>query len=325
MRAGAPPIGPDEARDALDRGTGAGVRLAIIDSGVEVRHPNLAGLALADDIAIANDGVRLTPVAGEGIDVYGHGTAIASIVRRIAPDITLGSFRVLDAALGSRTAIIREGVRQAIDRGYQILNCSFGCRGEAKYVMHYKEWVDESYLKGIHVVAACNNFDFSIPEWPGHFPTVVTVNMARSDGLAFFYRSGNLVEFAAAGDRVNVSWKGGEEKTVTGSSYAAPLVAGLLARLISVYPQLSPLEAKALLHRIAAPLTTEVIASNVLADVLPPPLGADSTHLGGGAYGTTDRKLTLDGELQPARSAPERSGTGGSEKAAAERRVGFPG
>jgi subtilisin family serine protease len=301
------PISPDEARDALERGTGAGVRLAIIDSGVEVGHPNLAGLELADDVAIANDGVRLTAVPGEGRDVYGHGTAIASIVKRIAPDVTLGSFRVLDAGLGSRTAIIREGVRQAIDRGYQILNCSFGCRGEAKYVMQYKDWVDESYLKRIHVIAACNNFDVTVPEWPGHFPTVITVNMARTAGLAFFYSAGNLVEFAAAGDRVEVAWKGGEQKTVTGSSYAAPHVAGLLARLLSVHPDVSPLEAKALLHRIAEPLRNDVAGSNVLSGTMPndtdgssavslPPIGAAFIHTGG-AYGASDRGYKLASDL----------------------------
>jgi subtilisin family serine protease len=266
---GAHPISPGEALTAIERGTGAGVRVAILDSGVEVGHPDLGGLSLADDVAVSSDGIRLQAVAGEGRDVYGHGTAIASIVRRIAPDAILGSFRVLDERLGSRTAVIREGVRQAIDRSYDILNCSFGCRGEAKFVMQYKDWVDEAYLKGIHVVAACNNFDFNIPEWPGFFPTVITVNMARAPGLNFYYLRGRLVEFAAAGDRVEVAWNGGGRKTVTGSSYAAPVVAGLLARLLSVYPGLPALEAKALLHRIAEPFRDDVAGSNVVGPYTP--------------------------------------------------------
>jgi subtilisin len=253
----------ERAREALDRGTGEGVRIAIIDSGVETSHPDLAGIALADDVAVVSDGMRLQVMEGNGRDVFGHGTAIASVIRRLAPQATLGSFRVLNSQLGGRTATIREGVRQAIDRGYEILNCSFGCRGEAQYVMQYKEWVDEAYLKGIHIVAACNNFDFSVPEWPGHFPSVITVNMARSDGHEFFYGRGNLVEFAAAGENIDVAWMDGARKTVTGSSYAAPRVAALLARLVSAYPDLPPLEAKAILHRIAAPLRPDVLGSNV--------------------------------------------------------------
>lgn len=261
------PLTLEQARDALSRGTGEGVRIAIIDSGVETSHPDLTGIALADDIAVASDGMRLQVTEGNGQDVFGHGTAIASVIRSTAPEAIIGSFRVLNSQLGGRTATIREGVRQAIDRGYDILNCSFGCRGEAQYVMQYKEWVDEAYLKGIHVVAACNNFDFSVPEWPGHFPSVITVNMARTDGLEFFYGRGNLVEFAAAGENVHVAWMDGARKTVTGSSYAAPRVVALLARLLSVYPGLPPLEAKAILHRVALPLRPEVLGSNVS----PPP------------------------------------------------------
>jgi subtilisin len=58
---------------------------------------------------------------------------------------------------------------------------------------------------------------------------------------------------------------GNARKTVTGSSYAAPRLAALLARLLSVYPGLPPLEAKAALHRIAEPLHPAVLGSNVFA------------------------------------------------------------
>lgn len=257
-------IQAEAAIAAIRDGTGRGVRVAIVDSGVETSHPDLRGLELDDDVAVSSDGLLVRAEPGEGRDVFGHGTAIAGILRRLAPDVRIGSFRVLNERLGGRTAIIREGVRQAIDRGYQILNCSFGCRGEAQFVMQYKEWIDEVYLKGIHVVAACNNFDFSEPEWPGYFPSVITVNMARTTGLNLFYKPGHLVEFAAAGENVQVAWMDGARKTVTGSSYAAPAVSAMLARLLSAYPDLPPLEAKALLHRIAAPLSEDVVAGNVL-------------------------------------------------------------
>jgi len=253
----------EEARQALTHGTGRGVKVAVIDSGVEFSHEALNGMQLVDDIAVVNDTLQLRVVDGEGKDAYGHGTAIAEIVRRIAPDVSIGSFRVLDSALASRTAIIQEGVRQALDRGYHVLNCSFGCRGEVRYVMSYKEWVDEAYLKGRHVVAACNNFDFSVPEWPGHFPTVITVNMARAREDEFFYSPMQLVEFAAAGENIDVAWAGGSRKCVTGSSYAAPVMSGLLARMLSVYPTLRPLEAKALLHRLAAGFTPSIAGRNV--------------------------------------------------------------
>jgi subtilisin family serine protease len=254
----------EQAQAALQTGRGAGVRIAIIDSGVEADHPDLQGLTLTDDVAVVSDEVSLQVVPGNGVDLYGHGTAIAGIIQAVAPEASLGSFRVLNGSLGSRTAIIREGVREAIDRGYHILNCSFGCPGTAQYIMQYKDWIDEAYLKGIHVVSACNNRNVAEPEWPGFFPSVVTVNMARVAGTDFFYVPRHLVEFAAAGHELTVAWRNGtrREKT-TGSSYAAPLVAGLLARIISVYPGLPPLEAKALLHRLARPFDSDIAGINV--------------------------------------------------------------
>lgn len=276
----------DDARSFLRNGTGRGVKIAVLDSGIEPNHPLLDGLTLTDDLAVIDDGLRLTTISGEGRDVFGHGTAIASIIKRVAPDAEIGSFRVLGEQLRSRTLIIREGVRLALERGYHILNCSFGCARE-DHVLLYKDWIDEAYLRGCHIVAACNNQDFMKREWPGHFPSVITVNFAdpasslprRSafdeggspashvaggasvpasrDNLltnALFYRPGNLVEFIAPGQDIVVAWLAGAIKKVTGSSFAAPYVAGLLARLISGCPSLSPLHTKTLLQKLASPL-----------------------------------------------------------------------
>jgi len=227
------------------------VRIAVLDSGIEASHPGLAGLALADDWVIDDDGLRLTLQPGRGQDAYGHGTAIAGILRAMAPEAELGSFRVLGTRLRSRTAIIAEGVRQALDRGYHILHCSFGCTRE-DHVLAYKEWVDEAYLRGRHVVAACNNDDFSRREWPGHFPTVLTVGFtSATDPDTLLHRPGHLVEFLARGDNIEVPWRDGQRKQVTGSSFAAPHVSGLLARMLSGHPDLSPLQAKALFQQLA--------------------------------------------------------------------------
>ena len=259
------PFRLEEARRALQEGTGKGVRIAVIDSGVEIDHPALSGLSLVDDLHVVDAGVQIEVKQGDGTDVFGHGTAVSAVIRRIAPDAQLGSIRVLGANLGSRTVIIREGVRQAIDRGYHILNCSFGC-GLSEHIFQYKEWIDEAYLKGIHVVSACNNYDFTTPEWPGYFPSVVTVNMARFDeDHTFFYKPGHLVEFAARGVDVTLPWNNKGTKEVTGSSFAAPIMSALLARLVSVMPRLAPLEAKSILHRLAIPWRSEVTAPNVVS------------------------------------------------------------
>jgi subtilisin len=256
-------ISPDEARAAIREATGEGVKIAILDTGVEVMHPGLDGMKLLDDIAIVSEDNLFQVCPGDGQDIYGHGTAIADIIHRIAPEAEVGSFRVLGHQLGSRTPILCEGVRQALDRGYHILNCSVGCSGVSKYLMGFKTWIDEAYLKGAHIVTACSNENFTFREWPSHFPSVISVNMARTDRIdTLFYRPGNLVEFAARGENVELLWNGGGKKKSSGSSFAAPVAAAILARLLSAYPGLPPLAAKELLKRTSEPWSRSLTARN---------------------------------------------------------------
>lgn len=255
-------ITPAEARQAIERGRGKGVRIALLDSGVETGHPALGGLQLSDDIVVIPEDSKLRVVPGEGRDLYGHGTAVASILHRVAPEAEIGSIRVLGESLSARTAIILEGARLAMERGYHILNCSLGC-GILDHVLKYKHWVDEAYTKGVHVVAACNNLDSGRPEWPAFFPSVFAVNMARvEEDREVYYRAGSLVEFAARGVDVEVPWSGGGVKTVSGSSFAAPQVSGMLACLLGEVPGITPVQAKALFQRLARSWTNSIMAPN---------------------------------------------------------------
>lgn len=256
MLADLPQRWPDlaAAREALRTGTGSGVKVALIDSGVDISHPALNGLALTDDIAVSCDGVNLKIEENDSVDVYGHGTAVASLLLGEAPGIQLGSFRALDSSNHARSFVIAECVNQAISRGYQVINCSFGCRGLPRYVMDYKEWVDQAYLSGVQIVAACSNIDAGIREWPAYFPSVISVRGIDCDRSEFFSRKGRMVSFLARGERVEVPWLNGETKTETGSSYAAPLITGKIARLLEAFPDTEPSLIKPMLTVLADPV-----------------------------------------------------------------------
>lgn len=255
-----PWVTPDEAAEAMRRGRGKGVRVAILDSGVERDHPMLRGVKWADDIAVVQEGYHLGIEPGDGRDLFGHGTAVAGIIHQAAPEAEIGSFRVLGGSIESKTSIVLEGARQAIELGYHVVNCSLGCT-IAEHVLKYKSWVDEAYLRGVHVVAACNNHDFSRQEWPAHFTSVISVNMARCQrDDVIYYRPDSLVEFAAGGVDVEVPWLDGGVRRMTGSSFAAPRVTGMLACLLSEIPALTPIDAKALLHRLALPWSQDLLA-----------------------------------------------------------------
>ena len=254
-------ISLEQARSAIAKGTGKGVRIAILDSGIEVSHPGLAGSRLLDDLAFISDGNTVNIEPGGGKDVNGHGTAIAGIIRALAPEAKIGSFRVLRMGLFDLTSkrdIIQRAAFEAIDRRYQILNCSFGCKGEKEFIMEFKDWVDEAYVKGVHITSACSNTDFTEREWPAYFPSVVTVDKTNIDRIdRFFYRPGNLVEFVAKGQYSDLLWLDGQKKQGFGTSFAAPVATALLARLISVHRGLSPLAAKELLRLVAKPWPQE--------------------------------------------------------------------
>jgi subtilisin family serine protease len=264
-------INPAEAKAALDRGTGRGIKIAVIDSGIELSHPALRHLRLIDDVAFElNEQGMVSSVPGWGIDAYGHGTAVASVILQAAPEAQLGNFRVLDSRLGSKFEIIDEAARIAIERGYHIINCSFGSSASLNAIGHYKSWIDYAYKQGVHVVSACSNSDFREPELPGFFPSVITVNMARTLAKNFFLRWDvtrggkvqHLVEFAARGVDLEIPWKNHRVVRNSGSSFAAPHVTGLLACLLSVYPGIKPPVAKALLQEIAETWTPELKAPN---------------------------------------------------------------
>lgn len=248
-------ITPEQAAAAMRNGRGKGIRIAVLDSGVEWDHADLDGVKFADDIVIEESEGVLEAKPGDRTDVFGHGTAVTGILHEVAPEAEIGSIRVLDTRNQSQSEMICFGARVAMERGYHILNCSFGARLKSQVLM-FKDWVDDAYLAGIHVVAACNNEDFRKAEWPGDFASVLTVNMLATPAREMIFRNppGTLVEFATLGVNVNVPWKGGLRRDATGSSFAAPRAAGLLARVLSIFPKLPPLQAKCLLHEIASGL-----------------------------------------------------------------------
>jgi len=249
---------PEEVREALKGGTGRGVRIAVIDSGIEADHPKLAGLKLSDSVGLSEENGRIEVRDGEGHDVYGHGTGVAGIIHEIAPEAEIGSFRTINAQSRSRTALICAGIREALLRDYHILNCSFGCRGLAKFILPHKAWVDEAWLRKVFVVAACNNADDEQVEWPSHFTSVFSVGIANTDTDEIFHRPNRMVGYGARGEDVEVAWLGGGTQLQTGSSFAAPRVTAHLARILSVNPTLTPAMLHEVLPRIVNPWSEDL-------------------------------------------------------------------
>lgn len=241
--------------DAARRGDGRGVRVALLDSGIERRHPKFGGASFDDDLCFTGAGNGDAPKDAGGMDFFGHGTAVAAVLLQTAPAVTIGSFRVLGGEAYGRDEIIRRAALEAIARGYHIIHCSFGASGSPFTVMSFKSWVDAAYLAGVHVVAACNNGGSSVRVWPAHFTSVVAVDFSASaSNQSVQRREGTLVEFAArGGNGSRLPWRDQTMRTISGTSFSAPVATGLIARILSAYPGIHPDQMKMILREIAEP------------------------------------------------------------------------
>jgi subtilisin family serine protease len=251
----------DEVNESLATGEGRGVTVAILDTGIDESHPALSETRFEPPQAsrMTPQGSRVTNCDSK--DLFGHGTAIAGIVHALAPRARLLSIRVLDCEKRQqRHEVIRAGARRAIALGAHILNCSFGIPGVPVTLPVYKDWTDLAFTSGRHVVAASSNSDPDEPHWPASFAQVLSVTSAELPPEVLRHRPGRLVSFEASGVKVPVLTPGGGTSTLTGSSFAAAHLTGLLARLLSHHPDLSPAFAQEALRGVAAnehPLGTQ--------------------------------------------------------------------
>ncbi len=235
---------------AWDGSTGAGVRVAVIDSGVDGSHPGVRGVAGGAVVVADPDAPRgARVVEGPHDDLFGHGTACAAIIRRAAPDAELYSIRVLGKKLTGRGVALAEGMRWAIAHEMRVLNISLStARSDYYGVLH--EIVDEAYFKGVMVVCAVNNVRAA--SYPSQYASVFSVAAHEgTDPLRLDYNPLPPVEFGAPGINLEVAWLGGSTIRCTGNSFAAPHVAGIITRILAKHPTLTPFQMKTVLMALA--------------------------------------------------------------------------
>jgi hypothetical protein len=223
------------------------VRVLLLDSGVEPGHPDLEGWPITTlGLTGAAGGWRVAPE--EPRDTFGHGTAIASLLRSLQPDLELTSLRILGQDLRAGTDQVRFALGWALDQGFDLINCSFGSSSRQD-LPEFKTLVDQAYCRNTWIVAASSNLDPALEEYPGAFPSVFTVTSANLERVeSLLRRPGELTEFAAHGADVRVAWKGGGHRILTGSSFAAPRLTALLAGLRAEQPLWNACQAKAWLY-----------------------------------------------------------------------------
>jgi subtilisin len=236
------------------RATGEGVRLAILDSGVErstleekhrrrgqVIHPIEGGIFVPG---------RAEPLPYQGRQSTPHGTTVADIILELAPRVQLCSADVFGPQGCCDVEVVMNALRWATDVwNCKIVNLSLGVpehrlqQGPRRY--QFLRAIEEGYFKDVLIFAAAHNEHPLTRSYPAQFaPPLISVdkNLFASP-FEFAYALREQVEFQAH-SRGNI----GPFATEPATSWAAPHLAGIAARILSLRPGLKPFEIKTLLY-----------------------------------------------------------------------------
>ena len=234
---------------AFGGSTGAGIRVCILDSGVQPDHSRVGQLEGAVALRKSEDGEIVVEDDTEG-DLCGHGTACAGIVRSLAPECRLFSVRVLGAGFKGSGAVLLEGLRWAIGQGFDVINMSLSTtKKQFSGLLH--ELADSAYFRRTVLVASAHNMP--VESYPWRFSSVISVGSHEEhDPLTFFYNPSPPVEFFARGVNVDVAWIGGATVRSSGNSFATPHMTGICTLILAKHPELTPFQLKSVLYLTAS-------------------------------------------------------------------------
>ncbi len=242
-----------ELLSRLATARGAGVRVAILDSGVDADHPWIGG-RLVESHAVCQfaDGFHILQRRAD--DLMGHGTAVASQIRRFAPEAELVSVQVLGNGLRADSEALLAGLRWLVTRPIHLVNLSLSTQRE-QFALRMGHAIDDLSARRVACICA-RGYHADGRAYPTDFAGVVAVSFAEVHPARVVYRPLDPVDFDASGVNVEVAWKRTPEnpqgiRAAQGSSFACPLVTGLAARLLSLKPDLTPYELKSLLKAYA--------------------------------------------------------------------------
>ncbi|GAA2482527.1 S8 family peptidase [Winogradskya humida] len=229
---------------AWEHSTGSGVIVAVIDTGVDATHPDLAGHILPGIDYVAG-------TTGTSTDPNGHGTHVAGTIAAItgndvgisavAPDARIMPIRALGADGSGNMADVAKGIVYAADHGADIINMSLGADEE---ITAMTTAITYARGKGVTVVAAAGNDgeNGSPVNYPGADPGVIAVAATdSSDQVASFSNRGSYVDIAAPGVQILSTYPTGSGyATDSGTSMATPHVAAVAALIKAYRPAATP-------------------------------------------------------------------------------------
>lgn len=290
-------IGWLQAMNEISGLTASPVTVAVIDSGIDPKHPDLQGRIRSDGWDFLSKTAILSDDVGHGTHVSGiiaanagNATGIAGIapaaVSILPLRILAKSFTGFTYNNESIADYAADAIRYAVAHGASVINMSLGWP-KVVNTDNVRNAVNEAIQKGVLIVVAAGNDRKDEPTYPCTFEGVLCVGSITNTGaMAYYSNSGGVVDVLAPGDGIVSLYPSGVESSIlriqgyemlSGTSQAAPHVAGMAAAIKSVNPGISLAELKARLLLSGA--------------ALPSP--------GSALYGLANLQRALDAKPQP--------------------------
>lgn len=210
---------------------GAGVKVAVIDTGMDYTHPDLEANYAGGYNAIISTAAPM--------DDHGHGTHVSGTIGAIrdskgvvgiAPRVSLYAVKVLDKNGSGTYSDVISGIEWAAQNKMDVINMSLG-GGDSVDAM--AKVMTAANLAGVSIVCAAGN-DSGPVNYPAKYPESIAVSASNSaDKIASFSSRGAEIAFIAPGVNVYSTYKGGKYSTMSGTSMACPHVAGLAALAVA--------------------------------------------------------------------------------------------
>ncbi len=217
----------------------ADVKVAVIDSGVQDDHEDLAGrvtLRQVSDIPTSPSNGHGTHVAGIIAASLGNGKGGAGI----APEVSIYSYNVFRGSSAS-AADIASAILMAAEDQVWIMNMSFGT---VSYSQTVQDAVNTAYASGVTIVSAIGNFGTNVKCYPAAYDHVIAVGATdRTNTRAVYSGYGEWCDIGAPGTEISSAFAGSTAsgyRTLQGTSMSSPIVAGSAALYMSAYGHISP-------------------------------------------------------------------------------------
>lgn len=215
------------------------VVVAVVDTGVDLDHPDLKGQILS--------GHNVVKPSEKPYDDVGHGTHVAGIISALVNNgegvagmtwyNKVMPVKVLDQSGSGTTYSVAEGIIWAADHGAKVINLSLGNYAQAEFL---HDAIKYAYDKDVVLVAATGNDNTERPGYPAAYPEVFAVSATDSSmHRASFSNYGDYVDVMAPGASIASTYPGNQYAALSGTSMASPHVSALAALIRSINPDLT--------------------------------------------------------------------------------------